>query len=101
MKTLKENDDGGLILGSSQSWIKRHQTSMTSELFTCEFFRKKLLEDIIHLRKNNGTKFIILNQIKADKLTVDNRTTDDRNFVLSSLSGFTNTFKGIIKLLKL
>lgn len=99
----KENDiDGNLIWESSQSNLK---TEIESSIVKChlpEFLVKKLLEDLIHLEKNNGTKFIIfepLNQI-IDLTIKDNENLEDRNFVISSLSGFTNEFIDANKIIK-
>lgn len=92
----KENDiDGNLIWESSQSTLKTEIESSVKRCYFPEFLEKKLLEDVIHLEKNNGTKFIIFEPI--DQITElsnsDEDKTDDRLFVLSSLSGFTNVFK--------
>jgi hypothetical protein len=99
----KENDiDGNLIWESSQSNLK---TEIESSVVKCnlpEFLEKKLLEDIVHLEKNNGTKFIIFEPIDQiiELTNTDEDKTEDRMFVLSSLSGFTNVFKEENNLIK-
>lgn len=91
----KENDiDGNLIWESSQSNLK---TEIESSVVKCnlpEFLENKLLEDIVHLEKNNGTKFIIFEPLDQIVQLADSEkdTLNDRNFVISSLSGFTNEF---------
>lgn len=91
----KENDiDGNLIWESSQSNLK---TEIESSVVKCnlpKFLENKLLEDIVHLEKNNGTKFIIFEPLDQIVQLADSEkdTLNDRNFVISSLSGFTNEF---------
>ena len=92
----KENDiDGNLIWESSQSDLKNEIESSVKKCYLPEFLEKKLLENIIHIEKNNGTKFIIFEPIDQiiELSNSDDDKTDDRLFVLSSLSGFTNVFK--------
>lgn len=92
----KENDiDGNLIWESSQSTLKTEIESSVKRCYFPEFLEKKLLEDVIHLEKNNGTKFIIFEPIDQilELTSKDEDFEDSRNFVLSSLSGFTNVFK--------
>lgn len=93
----KENDiDGNLIWESSQSNLKTEIESSVKRCFLPNFLEENLLENIVHLEKNNGTKFIIFEPIdQIIELTkTDEDKTEDRMFVLSSLSGFTNVFKG-------
>lgn len=92
----KENDiDGNLIWESSQSDLKNEIESSVKKSYLPDFLEKKLLENVIHLEKNNGTKFIIFEPIDQiiELSNSDDDKTDDRLFVLSSLSGFTNVFK--------
>lgn len=93
----KENDiDGNLIWETTQSSLKNEIENSVKKCYLPEFLEKKLLEDIIHLEKNNGTKFIIFEPIDQifELTNTDEDKTEDRMFVLSSLSGFTNVFKG-------
>lgn len=92
----KENDiDGNLIWETTQSSLKDEIENSVKNCYLPEFLEKKLLEDIIHLEKNNGTRFIIFEPIDqiVELTNSDEDKTDDRLFVLSSLSGFTNVFK--------
>jgi len=92
----KENDiDGNLIWESSQYNLKTEIESSVEKCYLPEFLEEKLLENLIHLNKNSGTKFIIFEPIdQITELTnTDEDKTEDRMFVLSSLSGFTNVFK--------
>lgn len=91
----KENDiDGNLIWESSQSELKNDIETSVTRSYLPEFLEKKLLEDVIHLEKNNGTKFIIFEPLDQIIQLADSEddTLNDRNFVISSLSGFTNEF---------
>lgn len=92
----KENDiDGNLIWESSQSPLKNEIVNSVEKCFLPEFIENKLLEDLIKLENNNGTKFIIFEPIDQilELTSKDDDFEDSRNFVLSSLSGFTNVFK--------
>jgi hypothetical protein len=91
----KENDiDGNLIWESSQSTLKKDIESSVKKCYLPEFLEKKLLENIIHLEKNNGTKFIIFEPIDQiiELTSNDDDNLEDKGFVISSLSGFTNEF---------
>jgi signal transduction histidine kinase len=99
----KENDvDGNLIWESSQSNLKTEIESSVKRCFLPNFLEENLLENIIHLEKNNGTKFIIFEPIDQiiELTNNDEDKIDDRMFVLSSLSGFTNVFKEENNLIK-
>jgi signal transduction histidine kinase len=97
LKNFKnENDiDGSLIWESFQSTIKSDIEASVKKCYLPGFLEKKLIEDIIHLEKNSGTKFIIFEPIDQiiELTNSDEDKTEDRLFVLSSLSGFTNVFK--------
>lgn len=92
----KENDIGGnLIWESSQSNLKNEIENSVKRSYLPEFLEKKLLEDIIHLEKNNGTKFIIFEPIEQiiEITSSDIDKSEERKFTLSSLLGFTNVFR--------
>ncbi len=92
----KENDvDGNLIWESSQSELKNDIENSVNKCYLPDFLAEKLLENIVHLEKSNGTKFIIFEPIDQiiELTNSDEDKTEDRMFVLSSLSGFTNVFK--------
>jgi hypothetical protein len=60
----KENDiDGNLIWEPSQSDLKNEIENSVKKCYLPDFLEKKLLEDVIHLENNNGTKFIIFEPI--------------------------------------
>lgn len=91
----KENDiDGNLIWESSQSELKNDIETSVKKCYLPDFLEKKLLDNIIKLEKNNGTKFIIFEPLDQIIQLADSEddTLNDRNFVISSLSGFTNEF---------
>jgi hypothetical protein len=91
----KENDiDGKLIWESSQSELKNDIETSVKKCYLPDFLEKKLLDNIIKLEKNNGTKFIIFEPLDQIIQLADSEddTLNDRNFVISSLSGFTNEF---------
>lgn len=91
----KENDvDGNLIWESSQINLKNEIESSVVKCYLPEFLEKKLLEDIVHLEKNNGTKFVVFEPIEQiiELTTNDDDNIEDKGFVISSLSGFTNEF---------
>lgn len=98
----KENDvDGNLIWESSQSNLKNEIEASINRCYLPEFLEQKFLENLVDLN-NNGTKFIIFEPI-GQILELTNKDDDfeeSRNFVLSSLSGFTNVFKNNDKLVK-
>jgi hypothetical protein len=91
----KENDiDGNLIWESSQADLKNDIEHSVERCYLLDFLEKKLIEDLIHLEKNNGTKFIIfepINQI-TELANSEDDFLEERGFVISSLSGFTNEF---------
>lgn len=92
----KENDiDGNLIWESYQSNLKEEIEKSVAKCYIPEFLKENLLEDIIEIKKNNGTKFIIFEPIDQiiELTNLDEDKTEDRMSVLSSLSGFTNVFK--------
>jgi hypothetical protein len=91
----KENDiDGNLIWEPSQSDLKNEIENSVKKSYLPDFLEKKLLEDVIHLENNNGTKFIIFEPIDqiTDLTNRDDDFIEERGFVISSLSGFTNEF---------
>jgi len=92
----KENDiNGKLIWEESQKDLKAEIESSVEKAIVPMFLRDKLLEDLVDLENNNGTKFIIFEPI--DQITElgkndDDDDLEDREFIISSLSGFTNDF---------
>ncbi|WP_395074084.1 ATP-binding protein [Flavobacterium sp.] len=94
----KENDLNGNLIWEEGKQLELKEEIETSVIksYLPDFLEKKLISDIINIKNNNGTKFIIFEPIdQIIELTKsDEDKIDDRMFVLSSLSGFTNVFKG-------
>jgi signal transduction histidine kinase len=92
----KENDiDGNLIWESYQTDLRNEIESSINKCYLPKFLESKLLENIIHLEKNNGTKFIIFEPIEqiVEITSSDIDKSEERKFTLSSLLGFTNVFE--------
>ncbi len=93
----KENDVNGNLIWEEggQLKLKNEIKNSVDKCYLPEFLEKKLLKDIFELKNQNGTKFIIFEPIdQTIELTgKDEDKIEDRSFVLSSLSGFTNVFK--------
>lgn len=91
----KKNDvNGNLIWEDSQGKLKGRIERSISECSVPSFFLDKILEGFTDIKNGHGTKFIIFEPIEQiiDLTKDDEDGLDDRNFVLSSLSGFTNDF---------
>lgn len=93
----KENDLNGNLI-----WERGKQLELKEEIqvsvaksYLPKFLEERLLNDIIDLKDNNGTIFIVFEPIDqiVELTNSDEDKTEDRMFVLSSLSGFTNVFK--------
>lgn len=92
----KENDDeGAIIWEESQQQLKIDIKNSVARALLPDFFEVEMLQSFNSLEDGHGTKFIIFEPIdQIIELTEkDEDHIDDRTFVLSSLSGFTNTFK--------
>lgn len=93
----KENDiDGNLIWEDGrQLKLKKEIESSVKKCFIDDFLINILLDDIINVKNNNGTKFIVFEPIEQIiQLTQpDEDNLVDKSFLISSLSGFTNEFK--------
>ena len=90
----KENDvDGNLIWESSQSDLKNEIEASINRFYLPEFLEQKFLENLVDIN-NSGTRFIIFEPIdQIIELTAnDDDNLDEKSFVISSLSGFTNEF---------
>ena len=92
----KENDLNGNLIWEEgkQLELKREIEASVNKSFLPDFLQEKVINDIIDLKNKNGTKFIIFEPIDqiVDLTTNDDDNLEDRNFVISSLSGFTNEF---------
>ncbi len=102
LKNFPEVDENGAIKNEneigvweeSQLKLKNEIENSVKKCYLPDFLEKKLLEDVIHLEKNNGTKFIIFEPIDQiiELTSNDDDNLEDKGFVISSLSGFTNEF---------
>lgn len=91
----KENDENGKpIWEKSQLDLELSIKESVSKCNLPEFLIKKLTRDITDIGNDHGTKFVIFEPIDQiiDLTKKDDDKLEDRNFVLSSLSGFTNDF---------
>jgi hypothetical protein len=99
----KENDiDGNLIWEENQSWLKSSINSSVENAEIPNFLSDKLLDDLLDIDNDNGTKFIVFEPIDqiVDLTNSDEDGLVDKQFVISSLSGFTNDFKENNKIVK-
>ncbi len=91
----KENDiDGKPIWEENQKSLKSEiEASISNSKLPC-FLEDNLLDDLIDIENNHGTKFIIFEPIEQiiDITKKDDDGLSDRQFIASSLSGFTNEF---------
>jgi hypothetical protein len=90
---IKNEEEKG-IWEDSQLKLKEEIENSVEKCYLPEFLEKKLIKDIIQLEKDNGTKFIIFEPLDQIIQLSDSEedSLNDRNFVISSLSGFTNDF---------
>lgn len=100
----KENDLNGNLIWEegNQLQLKKEIESSVIKSYLPDFLEEKLVNDIINIKNNNGTKFIVfepINQI-IDLTINDDDNLEDKNFVISSLSGFTNEFIDNNKIVK-
>jgi signal transduction histidine kinase len=100
----KENDPNGNLIWEEGKQLELKEEIETSVIksYLPDFLEEKLVNDIINLKSNNGTKFIVFEPIdQIIELTENDKDgEEDRAFVLSSLSGFTNTFKNNKKIVE-
>ncbi len=97
LKNFKKQEDldGKPIWEKKQLKLKADIENSIKNSEIPDFLSKKLLEDLLDVENNNGTIFIVfepINQI-IDLTKNDIDGLEDRQFVISSLSGFTNDFK--------
>lgn len=99
----KKNDvDGNLIWEDEQLGLKSEIERSINKSKIPDFLTDKLFDDLINIENNHGTKFIVFEPIdQIINLTKnDDEELGDKNFVISSLSGFTNDFKVNNKIVK-
>ncbi|MEG0915390.1 MAG: ATP-binding protein [Myroides sp.] len=92
--TKHKDEDGNPIWEDSQIELKTEIHNSIKHAVLPNFLKEKVLADIISENDYHGTKFIIFEPLdQILQLTEsDEDTLNDRNFVISSLSGFTNDF---------
>lgn len=91
----KTNDtDNKLIWEESQIELKEDILLSVKNSKLDNFLIESLSQSIINLKNHHGTKFIIFEPIEQiiELAGRDEDTLNDRNFVIQSLSGFTNDF---------
>jgi signal transduction histidine kinase len=108
-KSFLKNFDNENDLNGNLIWEEGKQLELKEEIeasviksYLPDFLQEKLIKEIINLTNHNGTKFIIFEPInQIIDLAINNEDNlDDRNFVISSLSGFTNEFIDNNKIVK-
>ncbi|SDE30749.1 Histidine kinase-, DNA gyrase B-, and HSP90-like ATPase [Pricia antarctica] len=99
----KENDlDGNLIWEDNQSWLKTMIKNSVDSAKIPAFLSEKLLADLLDIENDHGTKFVVFEPIDqiVDLTNSDEDGLVDKEFVISSLSGFTNDFKKNSKIVR-
>lgn len=99
----KENDtDGNYIWEEKQLGLRRDIEDSVSKSKIPDFLSEKLLSDLLDIENSHGTKFIVFDPLDQiiDLTKNDEDGLEDRQFVISSLSGFTNDFKKDNNLIK-
>lgn len=92
----KENDiDGNTIWEEKQLELRSNIEHSVINSDIPSFLSEKLLNDLLDIESNHGTKFIVFEPLEQiiDLTNNDEDGLIDKQFVLSSLSGFTNDFK--------
>jgi len=92
----KESDlDDNLIWEDKQIKLKADIEKSVANAKLPNFLIDKLLEDLIDIDNDHGTKFVVFEPIDQilELAKNDEDGLEDRQFVISSLSGFTNEFK--------
>lgn len=104
LKNFEEDNDadGNLIWEDNQFWLKTTIKNSVNNAEIPDFISDKLLNDLIDIENNHGTKFIVFEPIDqiVDLTKNDDDGLVDKQFIISSLSGFTNDFKANNKIVK-
>ncbi|WP_294966511.1 ATP-binding protein [Sulfurimonas sp.] len=89
------DSDGSEIWEDSQSKLRNDIEKSINEMITPNSVINPLISEFTDIENSHGTKFIIFEPIdQIIKLTnKDEDEIEDKKFVISSLSGFTNEFK--------
>lgn len=97
LKNFKKEKDseGNPIWEKKQKKLRETIIESIESISIPDFFEEELLSDIVSFTNENGTKFIVFEPIEQiinlTKEEEDNG--NDNEFVIASLSGFTNEFK--------
>ncbi|MDT0650582.1 ATP-binding protein [Autumnicola edwardsiae] len=91
----KEDFEGKLIWEESQKNLKKQIIESVNNSVVSNNLMDALMDDFTDLKESHGTKFLIFNPIDqildlSEVNSEDNR--DNRDFIISSLSGFFNPF---------
>lgn len=91
----QEDSDGNPIWEESQNEIKSNIEKSTNDLEFSDRILESIISGIIDINTAHGTKFIIFDPIEQiiELTNRDEDKVEDKKFVISSLSGFTNAFK--------
>tara|TARA_R110000751_G_scaffold260903_1_gene360289 strand:+ start:3467 stop:6367 length:2901 start_codon:yes stop_codon:yes gene_type:complete len=104
LKNFEEDNDseGNLIWEDNQFWLKTIIKNSVNNSEIPNFLSNTLLNDILDIQNNHGTKFIVFEPIDqiVDLTKKDDDGLVDKQFIISSLSGFTNDFKANNKIVK-
>ncbi|GAB1473402.1 sensor histidine kinase [Bacteroidota bacterium] len=90
-----EDSEGNPIWEESQIELKTEIEKSTNNLELSELVFESIVSDIIDLNDDHGSKFIIFEPIEQiiELTNKDEDNLEDKKFVISSLSGFINSFK--------
>ncbi|AXT55203.1 hypothetical protein D1815_05310 [Aquimarina sp. AD1] len=97
-----EDSEGNPIWEEKQLELKTEIENSIENSQIPDFLSKKLLNDLLNIENDHGTKFVIFEPIDqiVDLTNSDEDGLVDKQFVISSLSGFTNDFKEHNKIVK-
>nr|WP_320020533.1 ATP-binding protein [uncultured Draconibacterium sp.] len=97
-----EDEEGRLIWEDSQIELRNEIENAVTNLTPPDFIYEELIADMMEIDEDHGTKFLIFDPIDQiiDLTKKDEDKLEDREFVLASLSGFTNQFLDQEKVIK-
>jgi signal transduction histidine kinase len=90
-----KDEDSRLIWEESQVELRDEIISSTKNLKPNKFVFGEIISDLLDIDDDHGTKFLIFDPIdQIIELTIsDEDKLEDKEFVITSLAGFTNEFK--------
>lgn len=97
-----KDEQGRLIWEDSQIELRNEIENAVTNLTPPDFIFEEIIADLLDIDEDHGTKFLIFNPIDQiiDLTEEDEDKLEDREFVLASLSGFTNQFLDQEKVIK-